>query len=619
MVFLRLNQAGLREASVKAFLTLFLLISLATEMMSIFAAIRSGVVTSLWWAVTVGSTALWLAVRWRFPKNLSISRHLDISLELTEWLGAGGVFLTLFATGLTAMVAAPNNWDSMTYHLPRVAEWIQNASLRFFPTSILRQNYQPPLAEFAILHLQLLAGSDRYANMVQWWSFVACLVLTSLIGRELGGSRAAQWIAMVFVASLPMAILQASSTQNDLVEAAFLLAFVFFLLRLARTSRTEDLVFCASALGMALQTKATGYIYCAPLILLLGSKYLLTERSARHLARGFARVLILSAIVVAVNASHYARSITTYGQLLFSGNEPYLNENFSGATFARNVVRNFGLHLATGYDRVDVFTMKSFRSALGSDLEDPSSTWPGGKFEVRYSRHEDTAGNPVHVVLCALALAVLLGIKFPQKSTVILLLAGIVGAFVLFCLLFRWQPWHSRLHLPLFVLSAPIVGIGLSQLVRGFRRSSLVFIGLVIASALPCAFLNESRPLLSADGMSIFQTSRLQQYFAGQPFLLDETSEITQAIMRENPTLLALDFGRDSWEYPLWILLNKTATRRAPEIRHAVSRQVLEGEKSALLLASKPLLNPTILSWGYQKIYETNHYLLLRPQSDGRP
>jgi hypothetical protein len=207
--------------------------------------------------------------------------------------------------------------------------------------------------------------------------------------------------------------------------------------------------------------------------------------------------------------------------------------------------------------------------------------------------------------------------KFPQKTAVILLLAGIVGAFAFFCLLFRWQPWHSRLHLPLFVLSAPIVGIGLSQLAVHFRWSSLIFTSLAIATALPYAFLNESRPLLSTDGTSIFRTPRLQQYFAGQPFLLDETSAITQAIKRENPALLALDFGRDSWEYPFWILLNKTATRRAPEIRHAVTRQALESEKSALLLATKPLQNPMILSWGYHKVYESEHYLLLRPQSGG--
>jgi hypothetical protein len=41
-------------------------------------------------------------------------------------------------TGLLAAVAWPSQWDSMVYHLPRIDHWIQNRSVAFYPTHILR-------------------------------------------------------------------------------------------------------------------------------------------------------------------------------------------------------------------------------------------------------------------------------------------------------------------------------------------------------------------------------------------------------------------------------------------------------------------------------------------------
>jgi hypothetical protein len=55
----------------------------------------------------------------------------------------------------------------MSYHLARVAHWGQNHTVAFYPTHIVRQLYQPPWAEYAMLHLYILAGGDRLANLVQ--------------------------------------------------------------------------------------------------------------------------------------------------------------------------------------------------------------------------------------------------------------------------------------------------------------------------------------------------------------------------------------------------------------------------------------------------------------------
>jgi hypothetical protein len=54
-------------------------------------------------------------------------------------------------TLIVALWAPPNNWDSMTYQMARVAEWYDHRSVAFYPTAIDRQLWQPPLAEYLIL------------------------------------------------------------------------------------------------------------------------------------------------------------------------------------------------------------------------------------------------------------------------------------------------------------------------------------------------------------------------------------------------------------------------------------------------------------------------------------
>jgi hypothetical protein len=78
------------------------------------------------------------------------------------------LFIVLMSTAFTAISSVPNTWDSMTYHLPRIEHWLQNRSLRFFPTSNGRQLEFAILAEELILSLRSIYDSYPCANLVQW-------------------------------------------------------------------------------------------------------------------------------------------------------------------------------------------------------------------------------------------------------------------------------------------------------------------------------------------------------------------------------------------------------------------------------------------------------------------
>ena len=181
----------------------------------------------------------------------------------------------LLTTFIIALTSPPNNFDSMTYHMARISNWIQNQNISYYPTSIPRQNYSMPLAEYVILHLQIMSQTDKFANLVQWSGFLLVILLVSKIADHLQISRRGKLLSALFAATIPMAILQSSSTQNDLITGLGCLSFGYFLLRTIREKSWNMLSYSGLSLELPLMTKGTAYIYCAAIGIVISISELL--------------------------------------------------------------------------------------------------------------------------------------------------------------------------------------------------------------------------------------------------------------------------------------------------------------------------------------------------------
>ena len=122
----------------------------------------------------------------------------------------------------------------MDYHMPRVLYWIQNRTVEFYPTHLLSQNRMGPGADYAVMHLQLLSGSDHLANFVQWYAMIGCMVASTFLCSRFGLGRTAALCSALFIATIPMGILEASSTYVDYVLAFWIMSFACF------TARPEE-------------------------------------------------------------------------------------------------------------------------------------------------------------------------------------------------------------------------------------------------------------------------------------------------------------------------------------------------------------------------------------------
>lgn len=587
------------EAFVKGHLVLFTFIAISTELLSLMNE------------VTFSSVLLgWLFLLMVIFISLSQRRRINFSwMVLNQISPITGIFvgviaLILLTTFITAIIYPPNTWDSMTYHMPRVLHWINNNNISFYPTEIARQNYQMPLAEFAIMHLQILTGGDWYANLVQWISFLVLICLGAVVAAELGFNKKLQLISATITATLPMAILQASSTQNDLVVSVFLMSFVLFMLRLRMNFCIENLLFAAISLGLALLTKGTAYIYAAAFGVSLVIPLVLNTRTEfSNFIKTASALTLIVIIALALNTGHFWRNYQLYGHPLSTEGSSYLNQDMSLTTVESNILRNVALHLGTPYEHVNEFQMQMLNNYLGSNLNDPKTTWAGSTFKIPYNNHEDWAGNLVHMVLIIIC-AVILFILWWQgrHRNLIWYGVGILTGTVLYCWLLKWQPWASRLHTPLFVMTAPLLAIVITSGATRQRTAYLICI-LLIFYSVPFALNNPSRSLVSQDWKS---NSRIQLYFQNKPYLFSEYKWATNILGGENHGEVGLYMGMDDWEYPIWVLGNRQEKNERPVKFRSVgvnnTSRVLDenGSLPTHVIATKP-----IESWKYAPKYES--------------
>lgn len=473
-----------------------------------------------------------------------------------------GVGFIIASIGLIGFVSAPNNWDSMDYHMPRVVHWIQNHNVAHYPVSYTPQLYQNPWSEFLIMHFQILSGGDYFANSMQWLSMIGCSIGASLIAKQLGASLTGQIFATVASSTIPMGILQASSTQNDFAEAFWLVCLAYYVLIIINKGRStswDTYLLFGCSLGLCILTKGTAYFYILPFLVwvtLSQIKYLRTSV--------WKPALPVAIIALSININHYWRNFDIFSSPLGEPSD-YKNEILGINVMISNVLRNLALHMGTPIGLSNGILnriIQILHTFLGVDVNDKRTTFygeffvPGGWPTIGFSGEENGAGNLLHLLLILTCILIFvfhkqLKLKFQPEACGYLLTVG--ATFLTFCYLVKWQPWNARLHLPFFVLCTPFLGLVLSTLPKKKVVNYIIIV--LILSALPWIFFNRYRPLI--DNNNIFQTSRIEQYFKNRPKLQQPYIQAVEYLTSKQCSKVGLMMGQDTWEYPLWIIMQQ--------------------------------------------------------------
>jgi hypothetical protein len=473
-----------------------------------------------------------------------------------EWTVAASTAAVLIATGLVAWFAPPSTWDSLNYHMPRVAHWAQQRTLRPFPTGIDIQNSQSPGAELLVLHLYVLARGDRPANFVAWFAFAGSLAAAGIIVKRLGGDASAERMAPLMAATLPMALVQASSAMTDGVAGFWCLCAGAECLSLREGDRAS-ILWAGAAAGLGLLTKPTAFAFLLPFgvwaaILIYGN----LRRRKELLAAGAAVGLIFL-----INAGHSARNLALYGLPM---NPERVARHANGLRNLRglgsNLIRYASVQFGTPspiVNRAITLAVLKAHEWLDVDPNDPRTT-STGNFNIRPPlTQEDLTINPLHAVLFSWAFFAVLARREVLNGAAVEYALISAAGMIVFCAVFKWEVFGGRYLLPLFMVFAPAAGLAVGRLARPALQVAIAV--LLLVGAWPWLTGIRSRPLIERPGDSVVRSvlveSRETLLFANGLYLQDPQAEIAAEIVEASCGDVGLMLGGNSAEYPLWVLL----------------------------------------------------------------
>jgi hypothetical protein len=196
----------------------------------------------------------------RRPRPVRFSRDdLWLLVPAAALLLAGGLRMLL------ALLAPPDSYDGLSYHLPIAVRFVQQGNLDlagWYGT----ERYYAWNGELLTAWLAALDGGRLlFAKVSQVFTLPLMAAAGAALGRRLAGRRWAPAVALALVC-VPMSLIQAGVPYVDLLHAAFFAAAAAAGVACLRSGRTIHWLMGAAGFGLTLGAKSTLYFSALLLI-----------------------------------------------------------------------------------------------------------------------------------------------------------------------------------------------------------------------------------------------------------------------------------------------------------------------------------------------------------------
>ena len=550
--------------------------------------LRQLVPTQKRFSVTLLLQDRWATAREWFSQLSTYNRFLFSSLFLTLAIIAITNLLLVFFT-------VPNEWDSMTGHLNRVMQYVQRGTMRHFGGTNWNIDTYPKSVCTLQIYSFLMTG--RFENgfkfihhLSYWTAVVAVFGIVQRIGQN---KLSASFFCALTYALLPDFLMQAITTETDIVLTAYLsvLLYMLFTYRSERTqkvgtgshSENRYLYLAGMAFGIAFGHKITFILLLPSVFTIMVYTVFLSPSWAITFGRTWRLAVAISiGVCVWTLPTGYLKNIEVFGHPI--GPPTALkHQSVERAGSLKNLLEQGSRNVVRyGYDHVNLDGIRNLAvgATVNHVMREPLVMLED-KLHMRLDEETDFSIQPFSFdrrfvfynanpywgiigfgLVFPLLFLVLIGYV---RSTAHLFLGVALGLhFAALSYSAPYDPFKGR-----YFIETGLFGITFLALLFLSPRISIEspnrtllkgYVGLVIVlgglSALLCVFLN-TRALPFAwtapDGKSFqsaFESDRIRQMTLGRPDTYIPYKRFDELVPAK--ATVALATINDDYEYPLY-------------------------------------------------------------------
>jgi 4-amino-4-deoxy-L-arabinose transferase-like glycosyltransferase len=186
------------------------------------------------------------------------TRELSPYLKTVFFLMFGTLAIIAVTNLILVLFTVPNEWDSMTGHLNRAVRYIQRGTMAHFGGTNWNMDTYPKSPTTIQIYSYLISGKIENAfKLIHHASYYIALVAIFGIAQRIGRNLSASFFCALAYGMFLNFLMQAVTTETDIVLTAYLTCLFYFLFTYYSTRNNKYLYLSGMAFGIAFGHKVT--------------------------------------------------------------------------------------------------------------------------------------------------------------------------------------------------------------------------------------------------------------------------------------------------------------------------------------------------------------------------